>query len=137
MEDITQEISNDVMTNRVHLLRATVNEADLLRKLLEEQMVFGYSKIVVDLSQCTHLDSTFIGVLVITQKKLLASSGELKIVDPLEPAKELFYLTGIAKIFDTFEVAEEAINSFTVKSKTEPVKTENQPERKSISWVFA
>lgn len=61
---------------------------------------------------CTHLDSTFIGVLVITYKKLLANGGELKLVEPLEPAKGLFHLTGISKVFDTFEVDVDALLSF-------------------------
>ena len=112
MENFYQDIRGDVLTNRVNLLRATVYEAAILKNLLEEQIVFGHSKIVVDLSQCTYLDSTFIGVLVVTQKKLLTNGGELKIVDPLDPAKELFYLTGISKVFETFNTTEEAVKSF-------------------------
>ena len=101
MEYIAQEIRGDVVTNRVNLLRTTVNEANEIRNLLEEQIVFGHAKIVIDLSQCTHLDSTFIGVLVVTQKKLQEKGGELNLVEPLDPAKELFYLTGVSKIFNT------------------------------------
>ncbi len=51
MENIAQEIKGDIVTNRVNLLRTTVNEANEIRNLLEEQIVFGHSKIVVDLSQ--------------------------------------------------------------------------------------
>ena len=69
MEEITQQISGDVLVNRVNLLRATINEAADLRNLLDEQITIGHSKIVIDLSQCTHLDSTFVGVLVVTQQK--------------------------------------------------------------------
>ncbi len=93
-------------------LKAAVNEATDLKNLLDEQIVFGYSKIVVDLSQCTYLDSTFIGVLVVAQKSLLTNGGELKIVGPLSPAKEIFYLTVISNVFDTFEADKGAIKSF-------------------------
>ena len=86
MENFCQEYRSDILINRVNLLRATVNEADELRNLLDEQIVLGSTKMVVDLSQCTHLDSTFIGVLVVALKKLLAKGGELKIVEPLDPA---------------------------------------------------
>lgn len=137
MDGITQEVRNDVVTNRVNLLRATVNETVELRKLLDEQLIYGYTKIVVDLSQCTHLDSTFIGVLVVTQKKLLSTGGALKIVDPLDPAKELFYLTGISNIFDTFEGAEEAAKSFNSNPKQmEPI-LEEEPKKSNITWAFA
>jgi len=137
MEDIAQEIRDDVITNRVNLLRATVNEAAELKILLKEQIVNGHLKIVVDLSQCTHLDSTFIGVLVVTHQKLLAIGGELKIVDPLDPAKELFYLTGIAKIFDTFEMVEEAVKSFKNKVKSPEQIPDDVIPKKNIEWAFA
>ena len=139
MEDITREIRGDIITNRVNLLRATVNEADSLRVLLDEQTTYGHSKIVVDLSQCTHLDSTFIGVLVVTQKKLLAKGGELKVVNPLDPARELFYLTGISKVFDAFETSEDAIKSFNNGIQTPPPKpkTDDVIPKQKIEWAFA
>ncbi len=136
MEDITQEIRSGVLTNKVNLLRATVNETIELKRLLDEQLMLGHSKIVVDLSQCTYLDSTFIGVLVVTQKILLAKGGELKIVDPLDPAKELFYLTGISKIFDTFEVAEDALNSFNNRIKPPEPKSDDAIPKKNVAWTF-
>jgi len=116
LEGITQEIKDDVIINKVDLLRATINEAFELRYLLDEQIAIGYSKIVVDLSQCTHLDTIFIGVLVATHKKLLAKGEELYIVNMLDPAKELlFQLTGISRVLNTFETTEDAVTSFRNK----------------------
>jgi len=137
MEDISQQIRGDVLTNRVNLLRATVNEASELRNLLEEQITIGHSKIIIDLSQCTHLDSTFVGVIVVTQKKLLAKGGNLKIVDPLDPARELLNLTGVSNILDTFETAEDAIKSFNHGLKLEVAKADNVSPKKNINWSFA
>ena len=137
MEDITQQIREGVLINRVNLLRATINEATELRNLLDEQITIGHSKIVIDLSQCTHLDSTFVGVLVVTQKKLLAKGGELKMVNPLDPAKELLYLIGISKVFDTFEIAGDAVNSFKSRIKLQRTKSDNENPKKDINWAFA
>ena len=137
MEEITQQISGDVLVNRVNLLRATINEAADLRNLLDEQITIGHSKIVIDLSQCTHLDSTFVGVLVVTQKKLLAKGGELKMVNPLDPAKELLYLIGISKVFETFEIAEDAIKSFKKRIKLQATKSDSGIPKKDINWAFA
>ena len=136
MENFYQAIRGDVLTIGVNLLRATVNEAAEIRNLLEEQLLFGHSKMVVDLSQCTHLDSTFIGALVVTHKKLLAKGGEIKIVDPLDPAKELFYLTGMSKVFDTFETAEDALKSFNSGVNSLEPKTEDVIPKKNIEWAF-
>ncbi len=137
MEYIAQEIRGDVVTNRVNLLRTTVNEANEIRNLLEEQIVFGHAKIVIDLSQCTHLDSTFIGVLVVTQKKLQEKGGELNLVEPLDPAKELFYLTGVSKMFNTFESAEDALRSFNNGIKPLEPKTEDIISKNEVKWAFA
>ena len=136
MENFGKEINRDVLVNSVNLIRATVNETAELKSLLDEQIAVGHSKIVVDLSQCTHLDSTFIGVLVVAQKILLVKGGELKIVDPLEPAKELFYLTGVVKIFDTFEIAEEAVKSFNNRTKPSELKSDDVIPKKNIEWAF-
>jgi anti-anti-sigma factor len=137
MENIAQEIKGDIVTNRVNLLRTTVNEANEIRDLLEEQIVYGHSKIVIDLSQCSHLDSTFIGVLVVNQKKLQEKGGELNLVEPLDPAKELFYLTGVSKMFNTFETAEEAIISLNNGKKPPEPKPVDVIPRKKVEWAFA
>ena len=136
MGDITQEVRGDILTNRVNLLRVTVKEAAELRNLLEEQITIGHSKIVVDLSQCAHLDSTFIGVLVVIHKELLAKGGELKIVEPLDPAKELFHLTGISKVFNTFETSEDAVRSFSNRIKPPEPKSDNVIPKKKVAWAF-
>ncbi len=136
MENFYQAIRGDVLIIGVNLSRATVNETVELKSLLDEQLMLGHSKIIVDLSQCTYLDSTFIGVLVVTQKILLAKGGELKIVDPLDPAKELFYLTGISKIFDTFEAAEDALNSFNNRIKPPEPKSDDAIPKKNVAWAF-
>lgn len=137
MENIAQEIRGDIITNRINLLRTTVNEANELASLLEEQIVFGHSKIVIDLSQCTHLDSTFIGVLVVNQKKLQEKEGEMVIVEPLDPAKELFYLTGVSKMFNTFESAEDALRSFNNGIVAPEPKSADVVPRQKVEWAFA
>jgi len=137
VENFYLALRSDVLVIGVNPLRATINEAAEIKNLLEERIVLGDSKILVDLSQCTQLDSTFIGVLVLTQKKLLDKGGELKIVNPLDPAKELFYLTGIAKAFDTFEAAEEALKSFNNGIMPPEPKLDEVIPKQKIEWVFA
>ena len=135
MGDITKEIRAEVIIYRVNPLKVTVNEADELRNLLDEQITIGYSKIVVDLSQCTYLDTTFIGVLVVTHKKLLAMGGKLIIINPLDPAKRLFHLSGISKVLNTLEAAEDAVKSFTNRIKSPEPKSDYVIPKKSVEWA--
>ena len=137
IENFYLAIREGVLTIGVNLVRVSVNEAAELRNLLEEQIVLGYSKIVVDLSQCAQLDSTFIGVLVVTQKSLLTNGGELKIVAPPDPANEMFYLAGTSNVFDTFEAAEDAVKSFIKELKPAEPKPDDDTLIKNVPWTFA
>ena len=136
MEDITKEIRAEVIIYKVNLLKACVNEADDLRSLLDKQITIGHSKIVVDLSECSYLDSTFIGILVVTHKKLLAKGGKLIIINPLDPAKRLFHLSGISKVLNTFEATEDAVRSFNNRIKSLEPKSDDVIPKKSVEWAF-
>ena len=138
MENLDHKIHGDVLVITVNLTRAAVNESAELKNLLTEQMVRGNKKIVADLSQCSSLDSTFIGVLVVSHKELITKGGELKLVDPLEPAYELFQLTGVAKIFNTYTTIEQAVASFSkgaVPKEKEKSAFEDKPGKK-VDWDF-
>lgn len=114
MENINQEIRNDVIINKVNLSRATINEASELKNLLDEQISVGHCKIIVDLSQCTHLDTVLIGVLVATQRKLLIKGEELYIVKTMGHEKDLlFQITSMSSILNIFETTEDAVKSFS------------------------
>jgi anti-sigma B factor antagonist/stage II sporulation protein AA (anti-sigma F factor antagonist) len=137
LEDVVQEIISDVIIIRINLLSATVNESSELRNLLDEQITHGYFKIVVDLSQCNYMDTTFIGVLVATHKKLLTKGGKLNIVSKLDPKRELFFnLTGINKVFNTFETSEDAVSSFSNRINPTELKSDEVISKKSVPWDF-
>jgi len=138
MNYFEQNIVDDVLVIKVNLPRASMNESAELKNLLNEQTLLGNKKIVADLSESSSLDSTFIGVLVLIHKELITKGGELKLVEPLEPAKELFHLTGVAKIFNTYDTVEEAVNTFNKGvAPKEKVKSdfEDKPGKK-VEWDF-
>ncbi len=56
-----KEEHNDVIVEVVDLTRATLSEADEFKQRLTENIENGYKKIVVDLSDCEFIDSTFLG----------------------------------------------------------------------------
>ena len=139
MDNLEHKIHGDVLVIKVNLTRAAIKESAELKNLLTEQIIRGNKKIVADLSQCSSLDSTFIGVLVVSHKELVTKGGELKLVDPLEPANELFQLTGIAKIFNTYSTIEEAVESFnTGAAPKEKGKSDfDDKPHKKVDWDFS
>ena len=96
----------------VDLHRATLNESEEFKKILLTQIEGGIKKLIVDLSQCEFIDSTFLGALVVTLKKITQQSGDLKLVGFQPAVQSMFELTRMYRIFEAFTNKNEAINSF-------------------------
>ena len=112
MEDFEKKIEKDVIIEVVNLSRATWKEANQFKKILEEDVEKKFRKLVVDISQCEFLDSTFLGTLVLAKRSINRIGGELKIVEPASVFKVLLEKTSTLQIFETYKSLDEAINSF-------------------------
>ena len=107
-----KEEHNDVIVEVVDLTRATLNEADDFKQRLTENIENGYKKIIVDLSDCDFIDSTFLGVLVISLKRVTSLGGDLRLVGFQPAVHSMFELTRMYRVFETFNTKEDAILSF-------------------------
>jgi len=109
-----READGDVVIITVELVRASLSEADEFKKLLTDEINRGYKKIVVDLSNCDFIDSTFLGSLVVSLKKVTSLGGDLRLIGFKPAVHSMFELTRMYKVFDTFKTKEEAVASFSV-----------------------
>ena len=112
MEDFEKKIEKDVVIEVVNLSRATWKEANEFKKVLEEDVEKKFRKLVVDISQCEFLDSTFLGALVLAKRSINKIGGELKIVEPASVFKVLREKTSTLQVFDSYKSLDDAINSF-------------------------
>jgi len=112
MEDFEKKIQKDVVIEVVNLTRATLKEANQFKKILQEDIEKKFRKIVIDISQCEFLDSTFLGTLVLAKKSMDRIGGELKIVEPDSVFQVLMEKTSTLQVFDTYKSIDEAVNSF-------------------------
>jgi len=111
MLDFEKEYSGDIVVITVNISRATVKEAHEFRKFIDDEIKKKKLKIIIDLSPCDFIDSTFIGVLVVTLKKLADIGGELRIIEPPSIAHTILTVTGTLNIFNTHKTKSEAIMS--------------------------
>lgn len=108
-----KEEHGDVLVEIVDLTRATLNEADEFKQRLAEDIENGYNKIVADLSLCEFIDSTFLGSLVISLKKITSLGGDLRLVGFQPAVHSIFELTRMYRVFETFNTREDAVLSFS------------------------
>lgn len=114
-EDFETLFINDLIIQVVHLSRATFKEASHLKKSLDEIIKNKQKKIIVDISQCEFIDSTFLGVLVLSLKSSAKIGGDVRLVKPHEIVKTLMERAGTLNVFNIYDSIDEAIRSFEVK----------------------
>jgi len=77
-----------------------VDEATMIREKLFPFLDAGCSKIVVDLTEVSYIDSSGLGVLVALLKRTRQSGGGVKLVGLQGEVLQLFELTRLTKVFD-------------------------------------
>jgi anti-anti-sigma factor len=107
-----REQTNDVVVITVNIKRATMADAEEFKETLVNEIQRGIKKIIVDLSTCEFIDSTFLGGLVVSLKKLTALDGDLRLVGFQPAVHSMFELTRMYRVFESFKSKEDAIKSF-------------------------
>lgn len=111
MEFFRQQIEDTIVLT-VNLKRATLVEAEEFKEVLVNDIQRGFKKIVVDLSSCEFIDSTFLGSLVVSLKKLTGLGGDLRLVGFQPAVHSMFELTRMYRVFESFKSTDEAVLSF-------------------------
>ena len=110
--NIVEESIGEVLVEIINVDRPSYTEAEKLKGMLSGKIDEGRNKIVVDLSACEFIDSTFLGVLVSTLRKVTKLEGDLKLVGFKPAVKAMFELTRLFRVFETYSDLKEAVASF-------------------------
>lgn len=115
MEAIKRDIKNEIVIEKVNLVRATLNEAyEMKDNLLEDGL--DYKKIIVDLSSCDYIDSTFLGALIYSYRKIKEQDGQIVLVIGNRGLTNSFIFREISSIFKVFNSMREAIEELKNQS---------------------
>ncbi len=112
LEDFHSSYIKDILVETVNLTRATLKESLEFRTKLENDIYSMNTKLIIDLSQCEFIDSSFLGVLVLIKKKVGKLKGVLKVIKPVNFSESMMQYTMTLQLFDTYPDLESAINSF-------------------------
>jgi len=129
MEAIERSVSNGIVIEKVNLVRATLNEAyELKNNLLEDSL--DHKKIIVDLSLCDYIDSTFLGAIIYSYKKIKERDGIIVLVIGDTSLANSFIFREITSIFLIFSSVKEAIDELNNLQK---VDVEGRPRDSSAN----
>ena len=83
-----------------------------LRKVLEGLLVEKVDRVVVNLSQVSHINSTAVGALVGVAKRLRQNGGDLKICALADNLTRTFNLIGASSVLEIYESENSALAAF-------------------------
>ena len=109
MEDFQIYYKDNIAIVKVDLIAVTLRDAQPLWNEFENYTLFNHSKIIIDLSTCVHIDSTFIGMIIKIFKRVNENYGKLSLVFPQLSSIEALRVVGIKKIIECYENLEEAL----------------------------
>ena len=95
-----------------HALDLRGNRLEDLSSTLKGLLDQGFPRIVLDLSRVAFLDSAGLGELVACLKRARQAGGDVRLLCPSRRVRELFELTALNLIFQSFDDEGEALASF-------------------------
>ncbi|MBA3700815.1 MAG: STAS domain-containing protein [Planctomycetes bacterium] len=93
---------------------ANMKNAPMLDSFLREAVGQGASLVCVDLSACSGMDSTFMGLLVGFSQELVRTRGQLVVVNPTTQNLRLLDMLGVSAVLPVIAQVEPAALEFVV-----------------------
>ena len=132
MTSIERKTENYAVIFNVNLVRATLNEASEFKDYIAETIQDSDKDLIVNLSACEHLDSTFLGVLVSAYKKLKSQNRTLVIIEPIDQSSIFLTLNSIGKIFPMYTSVKAAVEDLENKRLLEKEINELNNEQEEL-----
>lgn len=133
MENFTLKIVDHIAIIKVELVSATLRDSQALWDMMDIDSIFEKQRIIIDLSGCTFIDSTFIGMIVKIFRRINENNGTLKLVFPQITDLDSFRVIGITKILECFGTITNAIESYNPDSSVSKIEFEEKNLFHSIS----
>jgi anti-sigma B factor antagonist len=89
-------------------------ETDEMRDTIKKYADSGNKKLIIDLGGVSYLNSTALGVLISSHANYTKREGKVKLCQINKNLENLFVITKLSLIFDSFPNQEEAIASFSI-----------------------
>jgi anti-anti-sigma factor len=135
MDQFKLEIAEGIAIVKVDIPSATLREAKPMWELFESEMIFDWKKIIIDLTACTFIDSTFSGMIIKIFRRVNEKESQMKLVFPQITDIESFRVVGITKILECFNSVENAIKSYQPHASVKRIDIDQKSLYHSIMHV--
>ncbi len=116
-DDFSYEVIDNVVIEKINFSRATFKEATIFKSRLDKYLSLKHYRIIIDLSECSFVDSTFLGVMVVILKRVTEKSGEIKFIITNESLLNTLRATKLDRLFNLYSTKEDALKSFEYSIK--------------------
>ncbi len=89
-----------------------IRQAQELRQLAQGVLEQKDTKVLIDLSRVSRIDSAGLGMLINCYSHAIRNRGMLKLLKPSPPVRNLLHLTRIDSVIETFNDETQALRSF-------------------------
>jgi len=129
MLDFKKQVSGDVLIETVNLQRVSCKEANIMKSRIFEDNLLNNKKIIIDISKCDFIDSSFLGALVDSLKRIIKTGGDIKIVIASSSFPEgIVNNSSIQGVFEIYTSVEDALKSFRFYDK--------EPQSEFINHIY-
>lgn len=87
-------------------------DAETARRMIREALEQGVRKIIIDIGDISWVNSSGLGILIATHLSVTSAGGAVKLCRVNNRIKQLFMVTQLQSVFDTYESEAEALQSF-------------------------
>jgi anti-sigma B factor antagonist len=110
--DIKERQAGDVsildLNGTIRMGEGSIALRNAIRRLVED----GKNKILLNLGNVRHMDSSGIGELIANYTTVTRGGGQLKLLNLTDKIQDLLVITKLLTVFDVYEGEAEALNSF-------------------------
>ncbi len=94
--------------------KVTLNEGDeVLKDKINSLLQQDKKKILLNLAEVPYIDSAGLGEIVRTYTTVSRQGGQLKLVNLTKRITDLLMITKLLTVFETFDVEQDALKSYT------------------------
>jgi anti-sigma B factor antagonist len=108
-----RRLIGDVMVLNLSGHMAGLDAPGVMKERVTAALAAGHLRIVLNLSQVSFADSSFIGELVTCFLRASRAGGTLKVACPVRRVKELLTITQLGTVIESFDSESAAIDSFS------------------------